>query len=158
MNTNQISTKIFKARSLYAKNLTSHEDENFKVVQIIELEDGTVMFDIRETIKGKFLPNGVTLYIPEFIWFKKAISNPEINIQLEHNTRLIKVNKAIDSISITLRKTNGKMKTLNFSSTESKNIIDSMQIIEENLIALTEGTNIALDFAEVSYCKESLIM
>lgn len=157
MNNEPMNIQLSKAISLFAKNLTSHEDENFKIAQIIEFSDGTLMFDIRNTSKGKFQHPGITLYISEFEWLKRILSTEQINIQLEHNARLIKISKSTDDLSITLRKSNGKMKTLSFKKEEMKNLIEFIPIFEERLKELAIEKKIAFDFSEISYYRESLI-
>ena len=157
MNTGQINNQLVKAITLFAKNLTSHSDENFKIAQLIEFIDGTIMFDLRNTFKGKLQNTGITLYISEFEWLKRKLVNDSINVQLEHNSRLIRVNKTSDELSITLRKSNGKLKTLSFKNEEMKNLIEFILIFEEKLKSLAIEKKFSFDFSEISYYKESII-
>ena len=50
--------------NLFKCNLSSHQDENFKIVKIFTKEN-QIYLDIRQTKKGAFLKEGITLSLKE---------------------------------------------------------------------------------------------
>ena len=98
---------------LESKNLGYHSDENFKLVQFVKFSDGPVLFDLRETNKGRKTKVGISLIWPEFKWLRQVLKSNDLSTHtLEHNQRIIKVDKVLPEYLITVTKSNGGINSI----------------------------------------------
>ena len=110
--------------SLFAKRLSNHSDENFKLVQFLSTYNNELLFELREMFKGCRTDTGFILMMPEFHWFEGVlISNDSSVHKLEHNNRTITVDKSNKETLITVTKSNGKTKKMLLKSNEITNML-----------------------------------
>ena len=146
-------TKNANWQTMIAKNLSNHSDENFKLVQFLKTQNGNTLFDIRETFKGRATESGVLMLLPEYNWFKNVILSNDSSIhKLEHNNRIIKVDKTLPDFLITSQKINLKPKNVLIRASEISNLITFFQQSEEKI--KNECGN--MDFLEKSYYRMTI--
>ena len=152
MNTKN-QNKIFW-ESIAVKNLSEHSDDKFKLANFFKTDRNTVLFDLHETLKGRKTENGFVLTAPEFFWMKKVIDSNDSSIHtLEHNSRVIIINKNQPNFDISVQKADNIRKNIILNSNEISNLLLFMnQIIEK----LKNCYDMIFEFSEKSYHRHTI--
>ena len=152
MNTKN-QNKIFW-ESIAVKNLSEHSDDKFKLANFFKTDQNTVLFDLHETLKGRKTENGFVLTTPEFFWMKKVIESNDSSIHtLEHNSRIIIIDKSQPNFDISVQKADNIQKNIILNSNEISNLLLFMnQIIEK----LKNCYDIKFEFSEKSYHRHTI--
>ena len=121
--------------SLMSRNLSSNSNEFFKLIQFLKTSDNTILFDLREFHKGKPTEVGFSLVLSEYKWFKRTlISNDKSTHILEHNNRVLTIDKELEDYLITVTKSNGKVKRVVVTLLEIVNLITAFEEMENVLL------------------------
>ena len=59
-------------KSIFTLNLSHNKDKDFKLAQILESGDYGLIFDIRQTFKGRRTKAGIAFLVAEFEWFQEC--------------------------------------------------------------------------------------
>jgi len=139
-------------KTLFSFNLSRNSDPNFKLLQILQINNNLIV-DIRETEKGRKLKTGVSLLLPEIFWFKKNLIGENKVYILEHSSRIIKMDKKVDNLIITVSNSN-KVKKIEIKNEEKQKLINNWDLIEENINQFANAWDISTEFSNISFVKE----
>ena len=158
-NTMSKSQKInnYSWSSIFAKNLSNHTDETFKLAQMMKTVEGNILFDLREMFRERKTYIGFSLFLHEFFWMKKVFDSNDKSIHtLQYNQRIIKIDKSTNEYLLIVQKSNGKLSKLLSNKNEITNL--HKFIIENNdkIISLAKTLKINIDFTEQSYYRFSI--
>ena len=143
--------------SLFSKNLSNHSDENFKLAQFSQIDANRILFDLRETYRGRKTDNGFSLYLPEFFWFKNVLQSKTQGIhKLEHNNRKIEIDKTIPDVLISVTTTNGNYRKMILESSEIEILLNFINNIEDRLKCKAESIGAEINFNEQSFYTMSV--
>ena len=138
---------------LFCKNLGAHYDEVFKLAQLIKTNT-SILFDLRETFKGMKSDNGFSLGLAEYNWLKKVLkADDTMTHTLEHNKRIINIDKTTKDVLITVHKSNGQIKKLLVKEDEVKKLITFLEETEEPLNKLITCSGQSMDFSQKSFYR-----
>ena len=144
----------FYWKSIFAINLTNNNDVNFKVAQVIDNIE-IVVFDIRETFKGRRSKTGVSLLVPEFLWLKEVLlSNVNHVYTLEHGNRVLKIEKRLDEICISVKRSDGKDMNISLMGKEIEKLVSNLNEFEVKIISIAKERKIPITFSEVNYVNK----
>ena len=88
---------------IYTINLSDCSDPDFKLGQVLEINNSGLIFDLRQTSRGCKTKLGIYITVPEFDWFKRCLTTNEDKLfTLEHDSKVITMNKSENQITMTL--------------------------------------------------------
>lgn len=144
--------------NLFKCNLSSHQDENFKIVKIFTKEN-QIYLDIRQTKKGAFLKEGITLSLKEFKFFKSILMKDDKSCHtLETKWTKLVVNKSLKDIFICKTKLRSNTsKSIELTSEEYKKLCSIMPTIEASMIEYANTNNLQTDYEETDFYRIEII-
>ena len=136
------------------KNLSDHADEKFKLVNFYKTDKNAVLFSLYETLRGRKTDTGFVLVPPEFIWLKNVIKSNDSSVHtLEHNNRIITIDKTNSNFQITVQKSNGVRTNLQINPNE---ITILLAFIQEHEEKLKNCLNVSSEFSETSFHRHTI--
>ena len=140
-------------KNIFGVNLSNNEDPDFKMAQILQAESA-LLFDLRQTLKGRKTKTGICLQLPEFKWFVNCllVNNNKVNI-LEHDSRVIKLEKSADQIIISVKKADNTTRNVTLNQTETHKLINHLKEFEKKMIDKALDCGLETDFNEFDYVK-----
>jgi hypothetical protein len=142
-------------KSIFTLNLSHNKDKDFKLAQILESGDYGLIFDIRQTFKGRRTKAGIAFLVAEFEWFKNVLISTEKKIfTLEHGNRTIKVDKRMDEVLITLIRADNTERKLMLEPEEIIKLLKTINDIEYKLISRALELEIPTKFSEFNYVNQ----
>ena len=140
-------------KNIFGVNLSTNEDPDFKMAQILQA-DTALLFDLRQTLKGRKTKTGICLQLPEFKWFVNCllVNNNKINI-MEHDSRVIKLEKSADQIIISVRKADNTTRCVTLNQTETHKLINHLEEFKRKMIDKALDCGHDTDFNEFDYVK-----
>ena len=144
--------------TLFKCNLSSHQDDNFKIVKIFTKEN-QIYLDIRQTKKGILLKEGVTLNIKEFSVFKSILySDDNLCHILENQWTKLVVNKSLKDIFICKTKLkDNTSKSLEIKQDEYKKLCSQMNKIESIIFDFADNNNLQKFYEDTEFYKIEII-
>jgi len=142
-------------KSLYALNLSNNKDKDFKIAQILECNENALIFDLRQTFKGRRTKAGISLQVSEFEWFKNAIISGNKKVYtLEHGNKVIKVDNTLDEVLITVIKSDNTERKILIEIDELNKLIANINEIENKLISRALEMEIPTKFSDFNYVQQ----
>jgi len=139
-------------KSIFSLNLSNNRDKEFKLAQIMESGDYGLIFDLRQTFKGRRTKAGIAFLVAEFEWFKNALLSADKKIfTLEHGNRTIKVDKRMDEVLITLIRADNTERKILLEPEEIIKLLTTIKDIEYKLISRALELEIPTRFSEDNY-------
>ena len=148
----------FSWNPMYSLNLSSNSDKDFKLAQILQLGLVDLIFDLRQTLKGRKTKAGITILVPEFNWFKNALlAKDDKTHVLEHGNRIISINKSIPDTLISMTKADGTVRKIILEVEEKEKLLQHIENIEDKLITSALEREIPTFVHDLIYFKEYIV-
>ena len=152
-------SKIIKSNPLdyqyvFGINLTKPSDPIFKLAQLLVFRNYSLLFDLRQTNKGKKSRNGICLHMPEFFWMKRILLGETKFSILEHDQRIIIIEKIENKCMISVTKPNSITNSILLEEIELQNLIKHLNNFESNILNLSSRCGYEIDFKPFAYINE----
>ena len=144
--------------NLFKCNLSSHQDENFKIVKLFT-KDNQIYLDIRQTKKGALLKEGITLSLKEFKIFKNILHSDDKSCHiLETRWTKLVMDKSLKNIFICKTKLrNNTTKSIELTNEEYTKLCSIMDSLEVTILEFANNHNLQTDFEDTEFYKIEII-
>ena len=139
---------------VFGINLTRPNDPEFKLAQLIVFKNNTLLFDLRQTKRGRKSKNGICLQIREFFWMKKILLGNYKLSKLEHDQRIITIERNEENCIISVTKSNGISNTITLGKNELISMINYLVEFESNILEMSSKCGYEIDFKTFAYINE----